>query len=111
MNLVDPARSAQLCDVGQSDYMLVTAVSDDGTVDYVLAERASINTDSGYDSTCRDAVHERVGPLPYYWQSRVTLAPFYCGRRTLRGTRCRIPVSQAGDTCAWHRTTQRSSTT
>lgn len=103
-SLIDYARSACLCDVGQPDYAAVTAVRPDGTVVLVLADRGRIGDPTAtVNATCPTAPHEQDGPLPDRWRDRVHLAPFYCGRRTLRGTRCRIPVAQPGQACGWHR--------
>ncbi|WP_241007786.1 hypothetical protein [Mycobacterium kubicae] len=102
--LVDDDRSVCLCDAGASDYAAVTAVRPDGTVLLLLAEKDGIGDPAAvFDAGCADAPHEQPGPLPALWQTRVELAPLRCGRRTLRGGRCRMPVGQPGQACGWHR--------
>ena len=104
MSLIDPCRTTCLCDAGLPDYLAVTAVNSDGSTVILLAERDSIgDPEVRFDSACPAAPHEQVGPLPPRWQARVALTPFYCGRTTRAGTRCRIPVSHAGQACGWHR--------
>ncbi len=104
MSLIDPARSAHLCDVGQRDYLLVTAIGDDGETDIVLAEKASIGDETvTYNPRCPDAPHEQLGELPPRWKARIQLAPFYCGHPTKRGKPCRVLVSWPGRACTWHR--------
>lgn len=101
---LDHERSASLHDVGAPELAAVVGVHLDGSVLLLIAETARIGDPTAiFDAGCADAPHEQLGPLPARWRDRVALAPFYCGRQTLRGTRCRIPVTQPGGTCGWHR--------
>jgi hypothetical protein len=102
--LLDYERSVCLCDAGRPDLAAVTAIGPDGAAVLLVADQNRIGDPTAtFDPNCLDAPHEQTGPLPPRWQSRIELAPLYCGRRTLRGTRCRIPVTRPGQACGWHR--------
>lgn len=103
--VIDPERSACLCDVGGTDIRASVCVGFDGHADFVLINAELLGDERHtYDPTTPQAPHEQVGSLPARWRDRVQLAPLRCGRRTQAGTACRIIVSQPGRTCAHHRT-------
>ena len=64
-DLIDPARSARLYDVGLRGYIAATAVSADGATHLVLAHGAALGDPTvRYDPDTLDALHEQRGPLP-----------------------------------------------
>lgn len=102
--LVDHDHCACLCDAGAPGYAAITGIRPDGSTLLLFAETERIgDRTTRFDPNCRDAPHEQLGPLPARWRDRVQLAPIRCGRRTLRGSRCRIPVTQPGQACGHHR--------
>jgi hypothetical protein len=103
-SIVDPARTAHLCDVGQPDYLAATMVAPDGSEHLVLAQVDAIGDHRArYDSGCTDIEHEQLGALPDLWRYRTALAPLRCGRRTKAGQRCRRGVNEPGAACHSHR--------
>jgi hypothetical protein len=117
-HIIDPDRTACLCDLGRPEYLAATAVAADGSEHLVLARCDALGDENvRYDPTCSAVRHEQTGPLPPGVQYRVrqVMGPgnddrdaLRCGRPTKSGTRCRIPVHQPGDACVWHRTEARA---
>lgn len=110
MELLDFAGSACLCDIGGGEYIAAVAVGADGEQRLVLAERGSVGDEAvRYDPTCSEATHEQLGPLPLEYVRRLTISrrgshAHRCGRPTKAGTPCKIPVSDTGAACGFHRT-------
>jgi hypothetical protein len=103
-NLVDPARSMCLCDVGLPGYVAALAVGPDGLEHLALGCRDRFgDPTAGYDHLCADVAHEQEGELPSLWRARVWLAPLRCGATTRTGRRCRQIVSRPGRRCGHHR--------
>lgn len=113
-DLIDPDRTRCLCDVGAPDYLAATAVSADGSAHLLLAEVDFIGDENTrYDPTCRTVAHEQLGPLPLGVVQRITIAQRahrpLCGRPTAASGRpCRLPATQPGGTCHFHRNTERT---
>jgi hypothetical protein len=75
-DVVDPRRSACLCDVGAPGYTAALVVGDDGTARLVLVRHDMIGDPTArYDGDCQAAAHEQCGPLPFEFARRLTLAP------------------------------------
>jgi hypothetical protein len=103
-SIIDHQTVACLADCGQRDYVAAAAISADGGRHLVLAAVRAIGDQTvRYDPECRDIEHEQPGQLPPPWRARVHRAPIRCGRPTLAGGHCRIPVGAPGQACAWHR--------
>jgi hypothetical protein len=104
-DLIDPAHTACLCDVGATDYIAATVVADDGTEHLILAERDSIGDASvRYDPLTAQAPHEQDGPLPTRYRLGLQAVPHRCGRPTkTTGRPCRIGVTRPGQACGLHR--------
>ncbi|BCQ09665.1 hypothetical protein JMUB5695_03115 [Mycobacterium heckeshornense] len=101
--LIDHERSTCLCDVGLPGYWLATCVKPDGDTVLWLVDRDELGGDNRCCGYGDDMAHEQLGPLPPTWRSRVWDTPTRCGRRTVHGGRCRIPVTVPGQACYWHR--------
>lgn len=73
-NVIDPSRSACLCDLG-CGYAAVVAVAADGSEHLVLAERSALGDDSvTYDPTCAHVAHEQVAELPLEFVRRLAIS-------------------------------------
>src|ERR1700741_3871112 len=93
--LIDEHHTRCLCDVGAPGYLAATAVSADGTTNLVLACVEDLNDENvRCDPTCSVVAHEQLGALPIEFLLRIMASrPVHrCGRRTLAGHPCRIPV-------------------
>ncbi|WP_343598890.1 hypothetical protein [Mycobacterium sp.] len=102
--MIDPQRSACLCDAGLPGHALVTALDEHGTLRPVLAATDQVGDDAvRFDAECHAQAHEQLGLLPPAWVQRVRSVPLRCGRPTLSGTRCRKLVAAPGAACDWHR--------
>jgi hypothetical protein len=63
-DVVDPARSASLRDVG-ADCTAAVVLGVDGTTRLVLVNHDAVGDPAArYDPDCRDVTHEGCGPLP-----------------------------------------------
>jgi hypothetical protein len=105
--LIDPARTACLCDVGDHDYAATVAVDHDGNETYWLIHKELLGED-GVDHGNEQPPHEQLGPLPLDYVRRITISRrryTRCGRRTQAGTPCKIRVDRPGQACGWHRGT------
>ena len=75
LDLIDPARSARLYDVGLPGYIAATAIGADGETHLVLAHGDALgDTGVRYDPDCADAPHEQCGQLPLEFVRRLTIA-------------------------------------
>lgn len=73
--LIDPGRTAFLCDVGGRGFLAATAVRPDGTSHLVVACLDVLgDADTKYDSACAHVEHEQVGPLPLEYVRRLTIS-------------------------------------
>jgi hypothetical protein len=111
-HIIDPDRTACLCDLGRPDYLAATAVAADGSEHLVLARCDALGDETvRYDHTCAAAAHDQLGALPIEYVRRITISrrrTHRCGRRTKSGTPCQTPVTRPGDACGWHRTGARA---
>lgn len=73
-SVVDPARTAHLCDVGGSGYLAATAVSPDGTSHLVLARLDLLGKEASYEPACPEALHEHEGQLPLDFVRKIAIA-------------------------------------
>ena len=108
---LDIDRSTDLDNEGAPGYTLGVAVTPEGTEEFVLVRRDSINeTDVRYPSTdtaWRDAApHELTGRIPQDWLRAHGL--LICGRRSrTTGKPCSNTVDRPGDACLWRATVVR----
>ncbi len=74
LDLIDPARSARLYDVGLPGFIAATAIGADGETHLVLAHGDALGDPTvRYDPDTLDALHEQRGPLPLEYVRRVTI--------------------------------------
>jgi hypothetical protein len=82
--LIDPHRSACLCDQGAPDLIAATVVDCGGHIRLVLVRRDRLGDPTArYDPATPDAVHEQLGPLPLDFARRLTIASRRLRRREL----------------------------
>jgi hypothetical protein len=73
--LIDPGRTAFLCEVGGRGFLAATAVRPDGTSHLVIACLGVLgDADTKYDSGCAHVEHEGIGPLPLEYIRRLTIS-------------------------------------
>jgi hypothetical protein len=95
--IIDPARSACLCDVGAPGYQAVLAVDADGNTSLWIADTDLL----GRDDVDHGAIprHEQLGELPPHVRARL----WRCGHPTETGQPCQLTVDELGGACALHR--------
>lgn len=100
--LIDPDRSAHLCDAGSPGFTAAVCVRPDGRDALWLVDRAELSAEHPRHGN-GDQPHEQLGPLPDRYRLGVRCTPIRCGRPTATGRPCRTPVHRPGDGCHWHR--------
>jgi hypothetical protein len=108
---LDVDRCVDLDDEGGDGYIAGVAVTPEGTEEFVLVRRDSINDADvrypGTETAWRNAApHELTGRIPQDWLRVHGL--LICGRRSrTTGKPCRNTVEHPGDACPWHATVVR----
>jgi hypothetical protein len=74
-DVVDPARSARLDDVGLPGFTAAVVLGVDGAARLVLvSDDEAGDAATRYDADCQAAPHERCGKLPLTYLRRLTVA-------------------------------------
>lgn len=99
--LVDPNRTACLCDVGAPGYALTVAVDHNGNETLWIIDNGQLGVD-GTDHGNPNQPHEKPGELPQTIRERIRGDRARCGRPRADGKPCRAPAPEPGRGCYWH---------
>src|SRR5262245_13569110 len=98
--LVDPHRTACLCDVGAPGYIATVAVAPDGGESLWLADTELLDHDADLGNP--NQRHEKLGRLPQPIRDRIWGDALRCGRPRSNGQPCRQRVAEPGHACSDH---------